>query len=301
MRALGRLTVLLGVLSLSTGVAAQEKGAAPAEAGAEPSEANVLGSEEVSTTATEKTVDSGTEAAMVGDAGADADAIRDQTDNTPREQSGKTYYFVGARYRGIIVPKFLQSAFGADGGANVYVNALGPEVGIRRDGFEYNLSAWWAAYSLDPTPFKASTDPATAWEHVDSDINMIFLTSDFLWTSQFSPEFGLNYGLGGGIGLPYGPLHRNEVYPDSANGDDPNDPSTWTVCQSAGGPGGAYCEEGPKDEPNWFNGGSKPILFPWLAAQVGFRIKPHRNFVTRIDLGFGTSGFFVGAGADYGL
>jgi len=297
MRALGLLTVFFGVLSLTAVAAAQDGGQdggtdGSAEAASDESAA-------VTTTETEKAVDRGTEAAQVGNAGADADSIREQTDTTPREQKDKTYLFLGARYRGIIVPKFLMSAFGADGGANVYVNGFGPEVGVRRDNFEYSLSAWWAGYSLKETPFKASTDPVQAWEKVESDINMIFLTSDFMWTSPVSPEFGINYGIGGGIGLPFGPLYRREIYPGP--GSNPNDPSTWTVCKSAGEGGGGYCEEGPKEEPNWFNGGSKPIVFPWLTAQIGFRVKPHRNFVARFDAGFGTSGFFLGLGADYGL
>jgi hypothetical protein len=42
-------------------------------------------------------------------------------------------------------------------------------------------------------------------------------------------------------------------------------------------------------------------VFPWLALQTGIRYKPHRNFAARLDLGVGTSGFFFGLGADYGL
>ena len=49
------------------------------------------------------------------------------------------------------------------------------------------------------------------------------------------------------------------------------------------------------------DGGSKPMIFPWLVLQTGLRYKPHRNFVARLDAGFGTSGFFLGLGADYGL
>jgi len=66
-----------------------------------------------------------------------------------------------------------------------------------------------------------------------------------------------------------------------------------------------FCPDDPQatayNEPSWADGGSKPILFPWLVVQTGLRYKPHRNFVGRLDLGFGTSGFFFGLGADYGL
>ena len=68
----------------------------------------------------------------------------------------------------------------------------------------------------------------------------------------------------------------------------------------------AYCgtdndHYGGYTEPSWANGGSKPIVFPWLALQTGFRFKPTKQFVARLDSGFGTSGFFFGLGADYGL
>jgi hypothetical protein len=42
-------------------------------------------------------------------------------------------------------------------------------------------------------------------------------------------------------------------------------------------------------------------LFPWFVLQTGLRYKPHKNFAARLDAGFGTSGFFLGLGLDYGL
>lgn len=250
---------------------------------------------------TGETVDNGVGAASTGNASADAQRIADATDTTTTEKPGRTYYFVGWRYRGIFVPKFMEVLFGADsaGGANVYVNSTGPEFGIRKDNFEYNLSLWWAGYYMSPTPFKGKNDGPTAWEKVESDINMIAFTADLLWTIPFSPEVGFNYGLGFGVGFPFGPLKRTELYPGP--GSVQSDPSTWSNCTGAGQPDAAYCEKGPHDEPNWFDGGSKPIIFPWLAFDLGFRFKPHRNFAARIDAGFGTSGFLIGVGADYGL
>lgn len=248
-----------------------------------------------------ETVDNGVGAASTGNASADAARITDATDNTTEEKKGRTYRFIGARYRGFIVPRFMEVMFGADpaGGANVYVNSFGPEFGIRKDNFEYSLSAWWAGYYMSPTPFKGKNDNQFAWEKVESDINMIAFTSDLLWTVPFSNEVGFNYGLGFGVGFPFGPLKRSEIYPGP--GANQSDPNTWSVCTGAGTPDPNYCGKGPHDEPNWFNGGSKPVIFPWLAFDLGLRFKPHRNFAARIDAGFGTSGFFIGVGADYGL
>lgn len=217
--------------------------------------------------------------------------------SSPIERPGQTYYFLGARYRGIIVPKFMMNIF-ADGGDTVYVHAFGPEFAIRKNGFEYNLGLWYAAYSMDPTTFKGSSDGEEAWEIVSSKVKVLYLTSDFLWSQEFSPEFALNYGFGAGLGFVFGDLHRVEAYKD-ANGN-------YVPCLGKGNPDNYYCDPkgshyGDYTEPNWANGGSKPILFPWLVAQTGLRFKPHRNVVARLDLGFGTSGFFFGIGADYGL
>ena len=217
---------------------------------------------------------------------------------SPVELPGRTYYFVGGRYRLIVVPKFIVGLFG-DGGKTVSVQSGGAEFGIRKDGFEYNFGAWLAAYSMDPTTFKAKSDGEDAWELVESKIKILYLTADFMWTHDFSPEFGLNYGMGAGLGLVFGPLFRNQAY-RAADGSyqECTGPGVPAVADYCGGDNDHYNDY---EEPSWADGGSKPNVFPWLAVQTGFRYKPHRNFVARLDAGFGLSGFFIGVGGDYGL
>jgi hypothetical protein len=234
--------------------------------------------------------------------------------NSPVELPGETYYLLGARYRGILVPKFMQNIF-ASGGEDVYVHAFGPEFGIRKNGFEINLSAWLAFYSFDDMAFKGKNDNKYAWELLNSNMKLLYFTSDFLWSHEFTPQVALNYGVGVGLGFVFGDLFRNQSRPDDPL--NPGDPKDFSRC---GGPrpavpgqegydpatGQTYCDDsnnhyGNYSEPNWANGGSKPIVFPWLALQTGLRFKPSRSFVARLDLGFGTSGFFFGVGADYGL
>lgn len=236
------------------------------------------------------------DSAMVADA---------EAGGSPVELPNKTYLFVGARYRAIILPKFMMNLFGS-GGKTLLVHGVGPEFAIRKNAFEYNLSIWYAGYGMDPTAFKAKDDPATSWEIVESRLKSIFITADFMWSQDFSPEFALNYGLGGGFGIIFGDLYRTQAY-KGANGND-NTGEGFVKCAGPSNPDPNYC--GPLSdnnhyngytEPSWSGGGSKPIIFPWLALQTGFRYKPHRNFVARFDAGFGTSGFFLGLGADYGL
>lgn len=227
--------------------------------------------------------------------------------NSPLEEKGKTYYFVGLRYRGIVVPQFIEGLF-ASGGRTVYVNAVGPEFAIRKDGFEYNLSPWLAFYNMGDTAFKGKSDPEEAWELIKSNITILYLTSDFLWSHSFTPNFAINYGLGAGFGFVFGTLNRVQSYPTAPG----QNPDNYSKCTAAGLPpvlapsGNPYCDNsnnhyGSYSEPSWANGGSKPILFPWLVAQTGVRYKFNRNIVARLDIGFGTSGFFFGLGGDYGL
>lgn len=221
--------------------------------------------------------------------------------NSPVELPGKTYYFVGARYRAIIVPKFMLNLF-ADGGATELVHGFGPEFGIREDGFEYSIGAWFGLYGTGQIPFKGKDDPYPAWEIIQSKLKIFYLTSDFLWTQDITPEFGINYGFGAGVGIVFGDLLRSQAYP--ANPGDP--PKDWVKCQAVGVPDPTFCDNdndhyGNYKEPSWVNGGSKPNVFPWLALQTGLRYKPAKQFVGRLDLGFGTSGFFIGIGADYGI
>ena len=205
-----------------------------------------------------------------------------QAGDSAAELPGKTYYFVGARYRGIIVPKFMENLF-ASGGRTVYVNGFGPEFAIRKDDFEYNLSPWLAFYNMDDTAFKGKNDLDPAWELINSKIQVLYLTSDFLWSHEFTPEFALNYGLGAGLGFVFGNLYRTQSHPTATSG---TDPTKYAKCTGPGDPAGFvnganYCDNTGhygSPEPSWAGGGSKPILFPWLTLQTGFRFKPSKSF-----------------------
>ncbi len=265
---------------------------------AEDSEA-AAGEETTDTVATDSDTEDKPEgesdAAVANAAAAEADEL-----SSPIEREGKSYMFVGLRYRGIIVPKFMFGVFGADGGTTVYANSFGPEFAIRKDNFEYNFAVTYTGYGMDPTPIKSSSDPEDAWEIVESNIKVLYLTADFLWSHDFSPEVAVNYGIGAGFGFVWGDLIREQAYPD------PNGPGGYSPCVAVGNPNPQYCT-GDNDhynnysEPSWADGGSKPIIMPWLAFQTGLRYKPHRNFVGRLDVGIGLGQFFFGVGADYGL
>jgi hypothetical protein len=122
-------------------------------------------------------------------------------------------------------------------------------------------------------------------------------------------HWSFEFGFGVGLGLVFGNLYNNWVYPGgglvASNGEH------FQECQSqANGPS---CTPGnhqnatvPKVggyiEPNWFNGGSVPIIFPniWFPT-LGVRYKPIKMLESRLQVGFSLTGFWFGLSADYGL
>lgn len=219
------------------------------------------------------------------------------------EDPDQTYLFAGVRYRLQMVPKAVQNWF-AEGGETLWVHTPGIEFAIRKDRFEYNIFGMLGMYSMTDVPFKGNTDVELAWETITANYNVLFLGSDFMWsTKDFTPGLALTYGAGIGLGIVFGEMTRTQAYPD-ANGN-------YVPCVGVGnpivpGPGGQYCDNVNNHydgyvEPSWANGGSSPVVFPWIAGQLGLRYKAHRNFVGRLELGFTVTSLFFGLGADYGL
>jgi len=196
--------------------------------------------------------------------------------------------------------------FQADGGRAVWAPSIGAEYVTRRNGFEVD---WWlayASYGMDDAPFKSKSDPDVAYEIVRSEIKTLTVGADFLWTKPISDGvWSLSYGGGAGVGVVFGSLYRNQSYPLNGQAGDPED---YVKCSAPGAGSGEYCTDdnghyGDYTEPSWFDGGAKPVLFPWVALpQVGLRWQPSRQFVARLDTGLSFPGpFFFGISGQYGL
>jgi hypothetical protein len=240
----------------------------------------------------------------------DADAEKAKAES-PFEKPDQTYYFAGLRYRGMIVPKFMMNLF-ASGGTTLYVNGFGPEVSIRKNGFESVFSMWWAGYYMPNTPFKGINEHPAAYEIVKSDLNLLYLTADFMWSTPLQDDqlVSVDYGMGAGFGIVWGDLRRNQATPSVPNRDIP--PEDFVKCAAPGVPaftdryGDPYCDDSNKHygkytEDSWANGGQKPNIFPWFALQTGLRVKPHKNVATRLSLGWALTGPFFGLAAAYGF
>ena len=234
--------------------------------------------------------------------------------NDPTEENTKTYYFLGARYQYAILPKYLLSLFVAGGPTTVGVWHLGIEGGMRKDGFETRLALTYADVTTkEPFGFKGKNEEPPAWELVKSDLKLINAVVDFMWSTQLNKNIAFEYGMTVGLSAVIGELSRVQAYSDQPG---ETDPSKLKPCE-APGTHGSYCDNSnnhypaagaPNDtaqwykEPSWFNGGSKPNLFARFGPAFGFRFKPVKQFVGRVDLGYDLfMGFFFGVAGNYGL
>lgn len=219
-------------------------------------------------------------------------ALEEETDEIPSIQ-----YLIGARYRMILAPKFLINAFGVDGGTDIVLHGVGPQFGIANKNFEIILSPWYADYGMSQTPFKGPTDGHDSWELVTSNLKTIYLTADFLWRFNVAKKLDWTVGVSGGVGIVFGELIRYEAY--WTNGRSPTNPGDpYVDLAQCGGPlnPNAECDVDGSygSEPFW------PV-YPWLSFQTGLRYQPVKEFIGRLDLGVGSSGFWLGLGADFGL
>lgn len=209
---------------------------------------------------------------------------------------------LGLRYRGLYIPQTVLGWF-IEGGQSVYIHGFGPELSIRDDDVEYIFAAWLSFYDMSPVAIKGSSDAEEAWEIVESDMKAVYLTADYLWHAPLARALELSYGAGAGLGFLFGDLYRTQA--TLRPGGTPGNPDDFIPCP-AQNDNDPYCDDindhyGDYTEPSWFGGGAKPVVFPWLSAQVGLRYQPHDKVVTRLDLGLSTTGLFFGVGADYSL
>jgi len=260
-----------------------------------------------------------TEAAIVVNPGAADPNAGTSTDVF--EKASKSYYFIGARYRGTIIPQAFENIF-VSGGKTFYSNTAGLEVDIRKDNFSIIPAVSYTSYGTGGNVLflqKNEQDVAGNWSIVNSDLGAIYLTADLLWSAKVAPNVDFEYGFGVGLGVLFGSLQQNWVYATSANtpGALPgNNGVYYAPCPNintgpTSGPG-AGCSpsdhsSGPAKvggyvDPFWTGGGSVPNIFPHISIpQLGLRFKFLKQLEARFGVGFSITGFWFGFSADYGL
>ncbi|CAN5918345.1 hypothetical protein BH11MYX4_BH11MYX4_54310 [soil metagenome] len=222
----------------------------------------------------------------------------------------KSYLFIGAHYRGNVIPQFMLNLF-IDKGATIYSNTFGFQLDKRKDGFSVIPALSFTEYGTGDILFKAKDgkDIPGNYTFVNSSMKAIYATVDLLWSTKIAKNFDFEYGFGVGLGVIFGSLANNWVYRD-ANG--ALDGFSKCPSEGFGGPGSGcnkadhqnsdVAKVGDYTEKSWFDGGSKPVVFPYISIpQVGLRFKPVKQFESRLGLGFSLTGFWFGLSGAYGL
>jgi hypothetical protein len=212
------------------------------------------------------------------------------------EETGKSYYLLGARLRWIMVPTWFIDMFGVDirtnDGRHLLVNnvGVGGEFIWRKDGMDITAAITWIGLSWkDGVAFKGSGEEANSWEVVSNSLSTLLFSADFIWSTSFTDWFAITYGAGLGIGIPITPGGDGIVRTESRS------PNPLSACRSSDIGSNAWCGEGEQ-----YNARYKlPTgIVPWINFLLGMRFKPHRNVAIYVDTGFGI-GFQLGVRGGY--
>lgn len=229
------------------------------------------------------------------------------------EKYNHWYMAIGVGYRGTVVPSFLFKPF-VQGVPTAYFSTFRISADFRKNGFSVVPSLSFTEYGTGDMLLLQRNKREEIngnWSVVNSNLKSINAEVDLLWSSKVHRMVDIEYGLGVGVGATFDKLLINWVYPD-ANGPYTSESGRrFAQCQSNVNPSGTTgCtardhsnaetdKVGGYNEPSWFNGGSKPSFLPWLTPEVGVRIKPHKNFMTRIGIGWGLYGPWFGVSGFY--
>jgi len=242
--------------------------------------------------------------AAVKPAGAGAKAI----DAAPR---GGHAYWLGARYQGAILPRFVMNTF-AEGGTTVFAPGGALTFTSPLSDVDLVFSLGYMSYRMGETPFKPKGAPDTDWEIVSSDMHALMATVELMWSFPLDAKKTVSFRIGGGVGVGFtflGDLYRTQAYPPDGQ---PGDPSLYLKCKGPNNPPGSfrYCNTLDKDadhyhgytEPSWFDHGYRPLVYPWLALpQLGLSWRMSPAVTVDIEAGLSLSGILTSLGIRFGL
>ena len=233
------------------------------------------------------------------------------------EDPTQTYYTLGPRYRGILLPGFVTGLFSRQAQSQ-YFNNVGIELDVRRDGFSLTPSISFLGMGTDPILFADKSKPEAMernWSRITSELKGIMLGLDMQWSTPLDRTVFLEYGLGVGLAFMFGNVGVNWVYKDASG----NYISCATTTSGADRPdapriGEQGCNPAAHDtnnspprvgeykEPSWFDGGQKPSIIPWLSMpQLGLRVNPVPEFQARVGGGLSLLGPWFGLSMSYGI
>ena len=330
------LTFAVAPLALAqSATKAKKKGPKPAASASASAPATESAPEETTTAAAAASTESppppaesASAPAENGAAPAETEVAADDITNTV-EATGKTYHYVGLRYRGTVIPSFLEHLFVDDGGT-VYSNSIGAEVDFRKDAKSAILWLQYTEYGFGNTLFlqKGQADVENNYTIVSSTLKGIYVGLDELWSAPIANHLDFEYGFGLGLGAIFGDLYNSWVYksqagdptvPGSIKGDNGNtyvpcasqfsghplvsngSTQSYTSCDPQAHQNSTEVKVGNYTEKSWFGGGPVPVVFPYIAGNIGLRWHPIKQVEARLGAGIALTGFWFGLSADYGI
>jgi hypothetical protein len=219
--------------------------------------------------------------------------------------------WIGVRYYGAVIPKFVMNLV-ADGGRNLVVPGGAFTFTTQASDVQLTFGLGYLSYRMGDTPFKGRGDPDTDWEFVGSSLQALTATVDLMWAFPLDQAEHVSFRVGGSVGLGWmflGDMTRVQSYPANLM---PGNPASYLPCKGPNNPFGTfqYCNTLDKDaahypgytEPDWFHGGIRPSLFPWLVLpQVGLTFHPSRTTAIDLETGVSLSGILTSLGFRVGL
>jgi hypothetical protein len=214
--------------------------------------------------------------------------------------------WLGVRYYGAVIPQAVMNLI-ADGGRNLVVPGGAFTFTTQAGDAQLTLGLGYLSYRMDQTPFKPHGEPDTEWEFVGSSLQAFTATVDLMWAFPLDQADHVSFKIGGSVGLGWmalGDMTRVQSYPANLM---PGNPANYLPCKGPNNPFGTfmYCNSLDKDathypgytEPDWFHGGIRPSLFPWLVLpQIGLTFHPTRTLAIDVDTGLSLSGILTSLG-----
>jgi hypothetical protein len=230
---------------------------------------------------------------------------RKRTPSKPQPEVPAVHW-LGVQGRFFVMPKFLMNTV-VEGGKTAIFPGGGLQYTRATPGFDLVISLDAISYRLPSMPIKQKGAPDTDYEIVDANLVGLQAELALLWATALDDASRWNFRWGLGLGFGYmlaGAMRRTQAFPPSGR---QGDPYTYLPCNGPNDPPGSfeYCNALDKDashyrykEPDWFHGGKRPALYPWLALpKLGLSWKPTDGAAFDLDTGFSLGGFFFSLGA----
>lgn len=227
-------------------------------------------------------------------------------DAPPSSRSRDLY--VGARYRAYAVPTPVAGMF-AKSSQNLLFHSVSMEGEVRYERLAIVPALTFADLSTgDLLLGSKSSDLASSFSYIRSDMKAIAASVGLVWTVPLSPRVSFELGLELGLGVTFGSLIDNWVY-ETTNGPLSYGGRRFAACKTVND--GFGCRPQDHDSPkpirvgghreaSILDGGNAPTLLPWVSLPLtGVRVRVTDGIAARFGVGASLTGIWAGVSVSY--